>query len=356
MPSTQGHCFPVILAEVHALLSPQRTTWISHWHAVSGRFNIAELPTTPPSTPGAPGLGDDYFTTRVFDSAVAVPDYQTGTYFQFTHQRNKSLARPAPTTQPRPAVPPASVHMSITERYIPPTTSSEFIDLFDPRSGRSLISDRLTELSDESGLLIFIYPTKDGGRKFLKDYLGTILDPLLRRMMIVNDLSMDVCQQLGSMPAVEDLLTFEELSARLEAYCEGLNSVDGASGFPSLSSKAVKYSIVQCSRRKVQLAPKVWSEWWCGQEKPRIRRIMDDYIRLHPGRGRSSSGIDNIPPSSRSRLREVPSADGGSMSYIIDVIEGVKKGALEKAQQQRDPIEVGLFVIRKQAADATENN
>jgi hypothetical protein len=185
----------------------------------------------------------------------------------------------------------------------------------------------------------------------LKDYLGTILDPLLRRMMIVNDLSMDVCQELGGMRAVEDLLTFEELNARLQSYCNALNSTDASSRLPSMSSKAVRYSVAHCSRKQVELSSQVWSEWWCGQEKPRIRKIMDDYIRLHPGRGRSSSGLDNIPPSSRSRLREIPSSDGGSMSYIIDVIEGVKKGAIEKAQQRKVPIEVGVFVIQKDVVD-----
>jgi hypothetical protein len=56
--------------------------------------------------------------------------------------------------------------------------------------------------------------------------------------------------------------------------------------------------------------------------------------------------------SSRARLREVPSAsDAGSMSYIIDVTEGLKKAAQEKSHQAHDPLEVGLFIIRKQTMD-----
>src|SRR6201994_4392452 len=355
MPSYRGHCFPIILTEVHSLLSPRRTTWISHWHAVSGRFNLAELPTTPPTTPGAPGIGDDYFTTRVFDSAVAVPDYQQNPTFQFPQRGHGSLLRAAPTTQPRPAVPPSSVHISITERYIPPTSSSEFVDLFDPMSGRSLLSDRLTELADDCGLLIFIYPTKQGAQTFLKHYLGAALDPILRRMMVVNELTTNVCQEIGSMQAVEELPAFEELNARLRAFCEELGSPSSPSStvLSSLSGKAVKYSVVESSRKLVDLSPEVWADWWCGQEKPRIRKILDSFLRLNPGRGRSSSGTDNIPISSRARLRDVSSSDGSTMSYMIDIIQGLKKGAMGKSHIHKDPIEVGLFVIRKELVKET---
>jgi hypothetical protein len=324
---------------------------------VSGRFNIAELPTTPPSTPGAPGLGDDYFTTRVFDSAVAVPDYQQHPTFPFTQLGGGSLLRAAPTTQPRPAVPPSSVHISVTERYIPPTSSSEFADLFDPMSGRSFISDRLTELADDGGVLIFIYPTKQGGRTFLKDYLGVVLDPLLRRMMIVNDLTMNVCQDIGTMQAVEKMPTFEELNARLRAFCEQLSSPSDQTSFIplSLSNKSIKYSVVESSRKLVNPSPEVWTEWWCGQEKLRIRKILESYIRLNPGRGRSSSGLDNIPISSRARLRDVSLSDGSTMSYVIDIVQGLKKGAEEKSHLHKDPIEVGLFVIRKEIVKETRD-
>lgn len=347
MPSHSGHCFPAIIKEVNNLLSPQKTTWISHWHAVSGRYNLAELPTTPPTTPGAPGLGDDYFTTRVFDSAVTVPDYQRAAYLQTA--RDHSLLRGVPTTtQPRPAVPPSSVHLSITERYIPPTSASEFVDLFDPTSGRSLLADRLTELADDSGLLVFIYPTKQGGMTFQKEYLGSVLDPLLRRMMIINDLAVQTCQEIGSMRAVDTLPTFEEMKARVHAFCETLNASPSSTTAAGLSEQAVKYQIVDASRKHLNMAPEIWTTWWTAQEKPRLRKVFEDYIRLNPGRGRSSSSMETISIPSRARMREAPNADGGSMSYIVDVIEGLKKGAKEKASQSRNPIEVGLFVIRKQ--------
>lgn len=348
MPLHTGHCFPAIIKEVNNLLSPQKTTWISHWHAVSGRYNLAELPTTPPTTPGAPGLGDDYFTTRVFDSAVTVPDYQRAAHLQMSRDPHLLRGLPATTTQPRPAVPPSSVHLSITERYIPPTSASEFVDLFNPTSGRSLLADRLSELADDSGLLVFIYPTKQGGMTFQKEYLGAVLDPLLRRMMIVNDLAVQTCQEIGSMRAVDTLPTFDDMKARVELFCETLNEPTLITDLTGLSDKAVKYQLVDASRKQLNMTPEIWTTWWTAQEKPRLRKVFEDYIRLNPGRGRSSSGLDNIPVASRARFRDASSVDGGSMSYIVDVIEGLKKGAMEKASQPRNPIEVGLFVIRKQ--------
>jgi hypothetical protein len=349
-PSTQGHCFPMILNQVHANLSPRRTTWISHWHAVSGRFNVAELPTTPPSTPGAPGLGDDYFTTRVFDSAVAVPDYQWGPNVPITQPGPSMQLRVAPTQLPRPAVPPSSVHISITERYIPPATSSEFADLFDPMSGRSLLSDRLIELCDDSGVLVFIYPTQKGGQTFVKDYLGYVLDPLLRRMMVVNELTADVCQSISSMKSVAYLPTFEDMAARMEAFCEKLNSSDAfpSTKLHSTSSQSVKYTLLESHPKYIKLSADVWTGWWTGQEKPRIRQVFEDFIRIHPGRGKASHSLNSLSMSAASRLRDVSSQSGNAMSYIIDVIEGLKKAAEERLQDPKEAVEVGFFVIRKE--------
>jgi hypothetical protein len=363
LPSLEGYCFPNILTQIHALLTPQRTTWISHWHAVSGRFNISQLPTTPPSTPTPPHEGDDSFTTRVFDSAVSVPDYQHTDirphaqipFLRANHGPFQSF------TSPRPAVPPSSVHVSVTERYIPPTASSEFIDIFDPSSGRSLISDRLVELSENNGILIFIYPTKEGGRTFLKEYLNPVLDPLLRQMMIIRNLGIDVCQKIGTMTAVQNMPAYEESKGRLEAFCSSISASTSGSGpslskFRSTTGVPIVLELVHSYRREISLAPEVWSDWWCRQEKPRIRQAFDDYIRQNPGRTRSSSGVSpNIPTASRARLRDEAQSEGSNMQYILEVMEGVRKGAREKAAQREvKGIEVGVFVIRKRIAASEE--
>ena len=162
-----GHAFPVIIDAIHESTpaSPTTpTTWINVFHAVQGRFNLADLPTSPPNTPGPPIGGDDYFTQKVFDSAVAISDYQ-----------NEASSLPK---SPRSVVPPSSINVSIVERYIPPSSSNEFVNMFDP-NGPSILIDRLVELSPNNGSLAFIYPTRTGALTFMKNYLHPILDPIL---------------------------------------------------------------------------------------------------------------------------------------------------------------------------------
>ncbi|KAG9539893.1 hypothetical protein KCU86_g23483, partial [Aureobasidium melanogenum] len=61
-PSTEGHAFPTIISSLHDETPTSPTCWINVFHALPGRFNLADLPTSPPSTPGPPIGGDDYFT------------------------------------------------------------------------------------------------------------------------------------------------------------------------------------------------------------------------------------------------------------------------------------------------------
>jgi hypothetical protein len=230
--------------------------------------------------------------------------------------------------------------------------------MFEPSSGRSLLSDRLVELSENNGILIFVYPTKIGGQTFLKDYLSPVLDPLLRRMMIVRNLGIDVCQKIGSMNAVQDMPTYEETKARLEAFCNNVTSsftigTPSLNKFGSTSGAPIAIELVHADRKEISLAPEVWSDWWCRQEKPRVRKAFDDYIRQNPGRARSSSGLTaDIPIASRARLRDEAQSESSSMTQILEVIEGVKKGAREKARD-RDAggIEVGVFIIRKRLTE-----
>ena len=75
-PSPDGHIFSSIISAIHESTPSSPTVWINVFHAVPGRFNLADLPTSPPNTPGQPISGEDYFTQKVFDSAVPVSDYQ----------------------------------------------------------------------------------------------------------------------------------------------------------------------------------------------------------------------------------------------------------------------------------------
>lgn len=320
LPSTSptGHIFPAILGKLQQAIGPSSTVWFNVFHAVPGRFSLSELPSSPPNTPGPAVGGDDYFTTTVFDSAVLVHDYQTPPLTRTTSTPH--LGPPQITTPltPRPIVPPESVHVSIVERYIPPTTSHEIDALFaslarppspssNSRSSSSsasstssscLLLDRLVELRPQDGTLLFIYPTLNGGKTFVERYLGPILDPILRAMTIVHSLSADMATSLGTMPAVNDLYTFEQLRDRLEQLCRELSGVndqqeeemqEGEQKMPSAQNPALHFSasgrppafeVVHASRAKVKFRRNVWAaDWWTRQEKPRVRAAVSKYFR-----------------------------------------------------------------------------
>jgi hypothetical protein len=251
-------------------------------------------------------------------------------------------------------VAPCSINVSVTERYIPPTSSAEFRDLFLPSSGRSLLSDRLVELSEDSGILIFVYPTRDGSATFVKDYLGTVLDPLLRSMMVRQQVTSEFCHKIGRMPAVADMHSFSELKARLQLFLTQISSgptcPEPISKFHSVSGAPVSYTLEHSATAHVQLAPAVWADWWCRQEKTRITAVLDEWVRLFPGRARSASSLGNAPLSTRERMREDSVAEGGgSMSLILEVLEGVRAGAVNGAAEEKPMVEVGVFVVKKQS-------
>ena len=347
LPLESGYCYPLIISHIHNELAPQNITALSHCYAVSGDIEVSSLITPPAITPTTPNQGGDYFTMKVYDSAVSVPDYQRHTPGPPSpfHIASRT-AFPASIT-PRPAVPPGSIQISVTERYIPPTTSAEFTDLFTPSSGRSLLSDRLVELSADSGVLVFIYLTRAGAETFRKEYLGTVLDPLLRSMMVRKELTHTVCQSVGTMDAINDMLPFPELRTRMEAYCAQI-SARGATP-SSISHTPALYTLLHSSTAEVKLGSS-WSDLWVKQEKARVTELFESYLREFPHRARSASSQTNVPMESRERMREDSgSQGGGSMSYILEVLDGVKKGAQRNARAHQHGVEVGVFVVKKES-------
>lgn len=295
-PSLMGHAYPALINALYQQLRPKQIRWMNVFHAVPGTMNLSDLPSSPPTTPAAPHEAEDYFAMSVFDSAVAVPDYQ---------QR----AEPKSTVfSPKPAVSPGSADITMLERYIPPTSAREFDELFFEH-GHSLLSDRLLELS-QNGVLIFIYPTQKGGKTFTREYLGPIIDPLLRKLMISENLHGSLLDELGSMPAVVDLLSFEDMQARVQAFCSGLTASTSPGGSTPTPQSKEKKTVPASLRPKASASPeklasahqhaeyllldafpysvypnkKAWAEdWWVKQEKPRIRRIVADYLAKNSG-------------------------------------------------------------------------
>lgn len=310
-PSTTGFAFPKIISALHNDTPEANTHWINVFHALHGRYNLADLPTSPPGTPGPAIGGDDYFTTKVFDSAVPVLDYQ------------ENLTT-LPKT-PRPVVPPSSINVSIVERYIPPTRQSEFAEMFDLK-GRSILVDRMVEISPDHGTMLFIYPTKRGAQTFTRDYLSPVLDPLLRSMCIINGLSVDLGSAIGTMKAADKMLSFDTLTRKIRQLCHDL-SQEGHH-VSRMSGRQASFSLRFASKEEVMLERQVWAEnWWVKQEKPRVREELSKYFRM---------------------ARKLPvDSDVTPTNLIHEVLDGVTSRPYAVGDEPSQGVEVGIFVIQR---------
>lgn len=301
-PSITGHVFGQVIATIHERTSAH-TSWINVFHALPGRYTLSDLPKSPPSTPGPAVGGDSYFTSKVFDSAVAIPDYQL----------DSKLLPPSP----RPVVPPGSINVSVVERYIPPTNTNEYAEMFTFR-GRSLLYDRLTELSTEDGVLLFIYPTKTGARTFTQQYLGPILDPLLRTVTVVHDLHSELGRSLGQMSAVSYLDEYDHLEAQVRRFCHALGERPG--------NGRSSYQVIYAKKEEIILERAVWADdWWIKQEKPRVRDNITKYFR---------------------KSKKLPTDEMTGAHLIQEVLEGVSKRAYGDGGPTKG-VEVGVFIVKK---------
>jgi hypothetical protein len=316
-PSPSGHVFSNIIAAIQqtALIE----SWINVFHAIPGRFNLADLPRSPPSTPGPAVGGMDYFTEKVFDSAVSIVDYQ---------EDLSQLPR-----SPRTVVPPSSIDISIVERYIPPTSSNEFTHMFD-FDGQSILVDRLRELSPNNGSLLLIYPTRDGGTTFMREYLSPVLDPQLRSMAVVHGLSASLSGTLGGMASVDRLPTFETYSERLNSLLARISQGGPAVERVFEQRKQPELSLSYAAKQHVMLDRVTWAQsWWTKQEKPRIREAVTRYAR--EAQVRSSNVHIERPRTSTELLHEL--------------LKGVAERPYPPGQEPKDGIEVAIFVIKRTA-------
>jgi hypothetical protein len=287
--------------------------YITITHAYFQAISMDEVPASPPATPNANhSSNDDYFQDHtIFTHAATVPAY----HFHPTV---------AHAVVPRPSniiAAPSSIHVSILERYIPPSTAQEVQDFF-TLSRRSYLADRLLELSSNNGSLLLIYPTKQGGQTFADRYIGPIIEPFLRQFILLNGLYTDIAVRLGQMAAIGGMKTFEEMTSLLVALCEALGQ-RAPRGLPS------RYDIVHAETAEVVLDHALWRDWYIDQEKPRLRQNLVDY---HKSGGRMPSRSGQLEVTTGMLAREV--------------IEGI--------QQSREPagnvgLEVGVFVIRRTA-------
>ncbi|GFG14453.1 hypothetical protein IFM5058_06955 [Aspergillus udagawae] len=295
-----------------------QSPYINVTHAVPEQFSLTNLPTSPPGSPRCMLPNNDYFNSTVFSSAAVVSAY---------HDFRGPIQMKASQHFPMPIVPPQSVHISVLERYIPPSSAQEYNDLFSP-SRPSFLVDRLSELSPDGGSLMFIYPTRRGGSVFKSQYLGPILDPLLRQLVVVNELSADIGRYLGKLSSVSHMEDFDTLKNNLSSLCR------------ALSSSSSQFSIVDARKGSAHLDRNLWTEWYIHQEKARMKEVLSLYWqngRRLPTH-KATSNIAN--PYIVAADKEVTSA-----MLLGEIIDGIRRRPYESEPQ--DGVELGVFVIRR---------
>lgn len=272
-------------------------------HAISPHIPLNRLPSTPSCSFGGFGGSFDgsstggaggYFSPSVFNSIVVAPGSSTST--------PGAGILSVSTSSPNPILPPCSLHLTLLERYIPPTSRQEDEDMFSPTS--SIFLDRLFELSPNGGSLLFIYPTKTGARDFDRQYLKPILDPLLRKLMVLYMLREDLLWGISNMAAIDGMKEFDGLKWELQKICrklssKGANSQGGSNRFPGRPNTAFK--LVYSSKQNIPLNDNSWREWWTQQEQLRIREtVKKHFSNLQP------PGERNAPTSPTSPKPKSP--------------------------------------------------
>jgi hypothetical protein len=191
--------------------------------------------------------------------------------------------------------------------------------------GRSLLYDRLIELSSDDGVLLFIYPTKTGARTFMQQYLGPILDPLLRTVTVVHDLHSELGRSLGQMSSVNYLDEYDHLEAQVRKYCEAM--VERHAN----PEKRANYEVIHAAKEEILLQRSAWADdWWIKQEKPRVRDVITKYF---------------------SKSKKLPSSEMSAATLIQAVLEGVSERDYHDGEPSKG-VEVGVFMVKKTRATA----
>ncbi|KAK1140823.1 hypothetical protein N8T08_009819 [Aspergillus melleus] len=315
---TSEDVFAGLIQAVQHRLQHGQSPYINITHAVPEQFNLSNLPCSPPTTPRSMFPADDYFNSTVFSSAAVV-----SAYHDF-----RGPIKPKASHFPMPIVPPFSVHISVLERYIPPSSAQEYKDLFQPHRPSFLV-DRLCELSPDGGSLLFIYPTRRGGSTFKSQFLGPILDPLLRQLVVVNELSADIGRYLGKLASVSYMEDFDTMRDSLAQLCD------------HLSSSTSRFSIADARKGSARPDRNVWTEWYIHQEKSRIKDVLSLYWQ-NGRRLPASKSVSNQTTNYMLQDKEVTSA-----MLLGEILDGIRKRPYGEEMEPRDGIELGVFVIRR---------
>ncbi len=310
--------FYSIVRSVHNHLQPGQSPYINVTHAVPEQFSLSNLPHSPPSTPRSPTAADDLLNATVFSSAAVV-----GAYHDYRGPIQRQI-----THAPMPIVPPCSVHISVLERYLPPPSVQEYRDVF-CATRPSFLVDRLCELSPDGGSLLFVYPTKKGASTFKSQYLGPLLDPLLRQLVVVNGLSADVGRYLGKLSTVSMMDDFATMKANIVALCQ------------DLSSSSSQFHVADAGKTSARLDRDLWVEWYIHQEKARMKEVLTLYCQ----NGRRPPVNKVLPTGGSAGL--VPDKEFTSSMLLGEIFDGIRKRRYAEDNEPREGVELGVFVIRR---------
>ena len=286
---------------------PHDASFVTILHAVSKHFDLHKMPTSPPATPNLTMQRDDYFGQSIFKTAAVVPAYHDGS----------STPR-----SPNVAAPPGSVDVSLLERVIPPSTETEVYEFFDIHGHSSLV-DRLAELSTNGGSLVCVYPTMQGGETFMRTHLNPILTPLLTRMTVVNDMNWRCAEQLNEISGLTALPSLLDMNEKMKSLCDEMTRRASRNYQPS------RFELVHQDRAEVALDYKTWSKWFLAQQHQIMKRTVIDYFR----RGESLPKNEEI----------------NAITLVNDIVQTLIDKDGRYAMHTGQPIEVGVFVIRRQS-------
>ena len=197
-------------------------------------------------------------------------------------------------------------------------------------NGPSILVDRLVELSPNNGSLIFIYPNRAGAQRFMRDYLGPILDPILRSIAVLNGLSSDMSRTLGTMMAADQMPDHDQLSRSMYHLCAKLTQ--RSSNMQRFHGNQATYSVVHTSMQHVPMNRDVWAkDWWTKQEKGKIREAMTRYAQ------------DAQRKSSNEHVERAATPT----ELIEQLMGGVLKKPYPEGQEPSVGIEISVFVIKR---------
>ncbi|KIW29038.1 uncharacterized protein PV07_04885 [Cladophialophora immunda] len=306
----QAQCTPPSYKKVVDIVQEQFTTppYVTITHAVSQVVQMDEVLAS--HSPDRSWNGNYVHGQTVFAHAAVVPSY---------HASPRPLTAPVPRPTNIIAAP-RSINIVLLERYIPPTSIQDVKNFF-TFCRRSYIVDRLFELSAHNGSLLLVYPTRNGALTLTNKYLGPIIEPFLRKFVLLSDLNTDVAISMSQMAAVCGMRDFAGLEKDVLALCRAIGE-----HLPSHDPKS-RYEVIHTDKANVVLDRAAWKEWYLEQEQPRLRQALIDY---HKSGGRM--------PARRGQVEVTPDM------LVREVVEAIRQSEDDSGNAA---VEVGVFVIRR---------